>query len=451
MPVNSALVADTRRWWLPAITETGAVLAVVALALWQFDRWDHLTLDHAAYDIFVVLALAAAGTATAVAVVAAASPESPRLSHRRLAVPLGFYGLVMIPAGIVTEPGTGEIARFVAAGCFLVLMADALRLRHRLRWSVLLGGAVLVVGMADALADGVPAAPALAQRVIIGGWWAVATGFVMVGARRHQPQTWRVGIGLSLIAVAHLEGFTGTSTFSSPALEFAGLRLLGLLIVLLVLAKPAIVTLRAAGRSASEAAVREHEIRNVLSGLSGVSHLLCADAETLGRAERAALASAVQAELDRMRELLGDGSAAATGATRLHPLLTRLAALRTAHGERIDLDVPAGLRADMPAHALAQVITNLLANCARHAPGSDVRISAWHEGESVTITVADNGPGPRAGHRSAGMGIGLTVCERLLAEHGGSLRIGGGERGCVVTVAVPATVDIPAPRLRQTA
>ena len=42
---------------------------------------------------------------------------------------------------------------------------------------------------------------------------------------------------------------------------------------------------------------------------------------------------------------------------------------------------------------LAQVVTNLLANCDRHAPGAAVHVSGRHDGADVVVEVRDEGPG----------------------------------------------------------
>ncbi|MBE8516257.1 HAMP domain-containing histidine kinase [Amycolatopsis sp. H6(2020)] len=331
------------------------------------------------------------------------------------------------------------IARFAAGCCFLALAATALPVPTRLRRASALAGLLLAAGIVVAFSQGTPVA---AHVIVVGGWWLVAAGFVAAGTARAEPATWRIGIGLSLVALAHLEAFTGIPEFpSAPELELGGLRLLGLIVVLVMLARPVAGALRAI-RAGAE---REHEIRNVLSGLSGVGYLLGAGPETLDRGERTELASAMHAELARAGELLGGRPADQDGDTLLRPLLSRLVALRCARGERVELDVAPCLRVAMPAHALTQVLTNLLVNCDRHAPGSRVRVTAAADGDRVTITVADDGPGlPGEGHPEPGLG--LSVCTRLLAEHGGHLWLGPPGPGCTVEVRLPAVADIPARR-----
>jgi two-component system OmpR family sensor kinase len=117
-------------------------------------------------------------------------------------------------------------------------------------------------------------------------------------------------------------------------------------------------------------------------------------------------------------------------------LLTRLVALHRARGTTIELRVAEGLRTVMPAAELAQVVTNLLVNCERHAAGSLVRILAGAHDDGVWIEVSDDGPGYTPNGRR---GIGLRVCTRLLSEYGGTLGIGSddGGRGCVALLRLP--------------
>ncbi|MEU0877981.1 HAMP domain-containing sensor histidine kinase [Lentzea sp. NPDC005914] len=442
------------RWVItrPRTVYAEATFFAIGLMLlwWQGDRLDHMWTD-AAGDVFTLLALASACVATAAAIVARMIPRSVGETGRRLAGPLVFYGVIMIPATVFDLPNGLEpaiaISGFVASGLFLALMTWALcpDLYSGIRWPTAVVLAVGVTVVAGVVAQVVPVAangrgPALATVVVVLGWFVVAAAFVVVGAMRQQPVTWRVGFGLTVIALAHVDKLALRPELAKPDLDFGVLRLVGLLLVLTTLARPALRAMhevgdhaerlaaaeRVARELASDAAERNHEIRNLVSGLSGVSHVL---------GERTPLGSAVHAELERVRYLLGH-AASQDGVVHLAPLLRRLAALHRARGTAIELRVEESLRTAMPAPELAQVVTNLLVNCERHAAGSQVRILAGAHGDRVWIEVSDDGPGYRPnGHR----GIGLRVCTRLLSEHGGTLGIGsdGDGRGCVALLHLP--------------
>jgi two-component system OmpR family sensor kinase len=84
---------------------------------------------------------------------------------------------------------------------------------------------------------------------------------------------------------------------------------------------------------------------------------------------------------------------------------------------------------------VAQVVTNLLANCARHAPGSRIEVRARHDDGFLVVEVYDDGPGAPAGSEetlveegvtgavTGGSGLGLSVSRRLLAAQGGGMRV----------------------------
>ena len=74
-------------------------------------------------------------------------------------------------------------------------------------------------------------------------------------------------------------------------------------------------------------------------------------------------------------------------------MLTRLVTLRRLTGSVITLSCPPGLVAAVSAGTLAQVLTNLLANCARHAPGAEIHVSARATPGACVIEVTDAGPG----------------------------------------------------------
>jgi len=104
---------------------------------------------------------------------------------------------------------------------------------------------------------------------------------------------------------------------------------------------------------------------------------------------------------------------------------------------------------------IVQVLNNLLANAARHAPESTpIRVSAERDGVHVAISVSDEGKGvapellPRlfqkytgTGERTvAGAGLGLVICKGLVEAHGGRIRAesGGAGQGARFTFTLPA-------------
>src|SRR4029453_14875869 len=110
-------------------------------------------------------------------------------------------------------------------------------------------------------------------------------------------------------------------------------------------------------------------------------------------------------------------------------------------GRPVRTDLPADLPL-VPADAglLEQVFVNLLENAAKYTPtGSPIEIVARAPAgaRSVTIEVADRGPGipagaesrpfekfsrgQTAGSGSAGAGLGLAICRGVIGAHGGTI------------------------------
>lgn len=117
-------------------------------------------------------------------------------------------------------------------------------------------------------------------------------------------------------------------------------------------------------------------------------------------------------------------------------------------------ELPETIHAD--ASALDQVLTNLISNAIKYAPGSpDIQVKAFSEQDDVIIKVCDHGLGIdeadlpklfgrffRAGTSAgiAGTGIGLHLVKTLVEMHDGSISVESepGE-GSTFTVRVPVT------------
>lgn len=135
------------------------------------------------------------------------------------------------------------------------------------------------------------------------------------------------------------------------------------------------------------------------------------------------------------------------------------AAQYRAKGVVLKSDIAPNL-SDLPAdrQRLDQVLANLLTNALRHTPaGGRVEVSATAHGNSVRITVSDDGDGIAAEHlprlferfyradsardrAHGGSGIGLAIAKALVDAHGGRIGVASAGPGTGATF----TVDLPA-------
>jgi two-component system OmpR family sensor kinase len=421
-----------------------------------------------------VLALLAAGVGTAA--VGLGHTAGRIAGNRRAAwlIPaLALYSVVVVPGtamppgyqGEVSTPHSGLLVACLAvAALLLAAIRPPARAGIRAGWLAAALGALLTLvleGVSRVFPGAAPAltSPAALNLVVLFGWCTVSVAVVVAGYRAASPPLWRVGLGFGVIAAAHIYRAVRPGSTVEPSLVFAALRLLGVVVVLLGMAQllrhalNAVLTerfahqeeLRVAGirteRYARAAAEREHELRNGLSALSGVAHLLGEGAGTV-RDRRAR--SAVVAELRRLANLL-DGAARspAPGLYCASEVVEELVAMWRVSGMDIEATVTPGLMAVGRSSVLAQALTNVLTNCARHAPGAAVRIVVKQVGGSVVVQVRDDGPGIDASDevRSAGNGIGLRLSTRLLRGEGGELLVHPGDLrwpGCTISITVVA-------------
>jgi two-component system OmpR family sensor kinase len=401
-----------------------------------------------------------------------------------LSIALALYTLAAVPAATIhatfAQAETAvSAARLFAQAAVVVLLglaAWAPTLPHYWRgwWLSALGLMLTLVvaglssgfpGTALAIVNAAPVALALAIAGPLAGLAVAVVGWI-----RGNISVSVIGLGCAILMLAPIGG---TGAADGPVAEFGltfpSTQLFGMLLVLAGLVQLVRRTLRRidstraekqkelllARRNLVRAAERDHELRTGLAGLAGAAHLF--ELPALGD-DAPVLSSAVSAELSRLDTLLGVLDANPRGVSHAYPVLPvlrQLVALRRCAGMDIRVDAELGLCALGSPSTLAQVLTNVLTNCAKHAPGSPVRIQVSKAGGVVRIRISDFGPGVRAGaeelvfgvgvrgERSQGDGLGLHISRQLLAPDGGRIFMRptpAQEPGCTVVVELRAAV-----------
>ena len=224
-----------------------------------------------------------------------------------------------------------------------------------------------------------------------------------------------------------------------------------------------------------------HDLKTPLASITGAVTALRQYAELYDAAARDELAGTIQDEAERLtrfvtnlldmarleaggivldRQPVDLGEVVGTALQRTAPVLA---------GHRVAVDVAADVpMLDLDPVLLEQVLVNLLDNAAKHAPpGSTVAVDGRRHGDTVVLTVADEGPGLAPGavsrvfekfyrasdgdRRRAGTGLGLAICRGFVEALGGT--VGAANRtdrpGAVFTVTFPAATFAAAAAPRE--
>jgi two-component system OmpR family sensor kinase len=427
-----------------ALVGTGLLLA------WPAGVIIELLVTASDNNVIFIPALLAAGIGMAAVVL---GQTACQITGNRRAVwlipALALYSLDIVPDTALqtpvdgaTTPGLGLLVDSVMLG---LLLAAAIRPPARFAsgtaW-LAVGGCVVVGTTVESwLPVHVRIAPhstvaAVLDLSVLFAWCLLAAVVVLVGFLTASPPLWRVGIGFAIIAVAHVLRRLQPVVVESGML-FSLLRMLGVLVVALGMAqllRRALHTLlterfmqqeelRLASLRSQEvvsaACEREHELRNGLSGLAGMARLLNGGPDD---ASRVRARTAALTELHRLSELLDRRDS--RGEPELYSaaeVIEGLVALWRMNGMDIEASVDDPLMTVGRQKTLAQVLTNLLCNCARHAPGARVHVIGTPAGDRAVIQVRDDGYGAADGNSAGGGGLGLQICQRLLREEGGAL------------------------------
>jgi len=213
-----------------------------------------------------------------------------------------------------------------------------------------------------------------------------------------------------------------------------------------------------------------HEIKNPLGGIRGAAQLL---ERELDRPALAEYTQVIIAEADRLRalvnRLLGPHRAPAFRRINVHEVLVRTKGVVQAEFPAIPIacDFDSSLpELDADYEQLMQATLNIVRNAAQALAGSttaapairlvtrvarSVTLAKRRHRLAVGIAIEDNGPGvpdairdriffPLVSGREGGSGLGLTIAQTLIAQHGGTIECASAPGRTVFTVLLPLSM-----------
>ena len=138
--------------------------------------------------------------------------------------------------------------------------------------------------------------------------------------------------------------------------------------------------------------------------------------------------------------------------TDIHQLISNaISFLEIPEGVEVSVEVEDGLpEITIDPEKIKRVIINLVNNSIQSMPkGGQIAITAIRKGDSVVLTIRDEGAGipneyipklflPLFTTKSKGIGLGLTICKRLVEAHRGNIDVTSKvNAGTEVTIKIP--------------
>jgi signal transduction histidine kinase/CheY-like chemotaxis protein len=227
----------------------------------------------------------------------------------------------------------------------------------------------------------------------------------------------------------------------------------------------------ASGLKSQLIATVSHEIRTPLSGLLGMGHLLAGT--TLSPEQKNYLDGISQSgtALVQLVEDLLDFSTLSAGRFQLkprkeavRPMIESVVELLSSRAHAKGIEIGATIAPQLPEMLfldparLRQVLYNVIGNAVKFTESGGVLVSAALEGPALVVRVRDSGPGMNEAEmqrifgefeqgelsraREGGVGLGLAISARIMAEAGGALSVESQPgHGSTFIVRLPVSAD----------
>jgi signal transduction histidine kinase len=218
-------------------------------------------------------------------------------------------------------------------------------------------------------------------------------------------------------------------------------------------------------------AVASHELKTPLTPLrisvQALKRATAREDSRLTPERREELFRATDAQIGRLAALVDDLlDATRIGSRRLrlqrarvdlgatvHAVVDRHASELEQAGASLTLDVAEGVVGEWDPMRVEQVVTNLLTNAMKYAPGCPIEVVVAGDARTAQLVVRDRGPGIgvedqerifRPFERAvsylhvSGFGLGLYIVREVVAAHGGTVRVESARgEGCAFVVELP--------------
>ena len=212
-----------------------------------------------------------------------------------------------------------------------------------------------------------------------------------------------------------------------------------------------------------------HELRSPLTSVKGFSSTLIRRWDRFSDEQKFQFVETIYADAERMGRIVSevlDLARMESGRLELHLQNVDLAALATqaaAHhaalpgADRVQIQVPDGLRAHGDPERLSHVLGNVIENAIKFSDEGPITVSGRDLGAMVEVTVTDagvgieeerldsvfSGPGPTGQKATpSGTGLGLYLSKRLVEAHGGKISVASEPgKGSTFTLTLPRAAE----------